>query len=273
MNPIQNIENGIYHRLWPVSEGQQLKGVVLLVHGLGDHCERYGNLAAALNATGYALASIDLPGHGQSEGVRGHIDSFSDYSDAALSLYGKVQVWYEDQPIFLLGHSMGGLIATHMLLENQQLFKGAMLSGAAIQSPQTPPAWQVAVMKLIAAIAPKLGMLTLDASGISRDEKVVETYMQDPLVNKGKLSGRFLVEMSNTMDECQNRAAEIELPIRIMHGGEDVMTAPAGSHLLHEKVSSSDKELKIYEGLYHEIFNEPEAADIYAEVIAWLDKH
>lgn len=269
MSNSNNIENGLYYRHWPATD---CRGVVVLVHGLGEHCERYGAIAAALNGAGYALCSMDLPGHGRSEGRRGHIDKFSDYRDTALTLHEKAGAWYPGVPVFLLGHSMGGLIATHILLDHQSLFRGALLSGAAIQSPQEPPGWQVAIIKGVAAIAPKAGMLVLDASGISRDQSVVETYMNDPLVNKGKLSARFLVEMFNTMDECRTRASEITLPIRIMHGSEDVMTAPEGSQLLFDSIASSDKEIKIYQGLYHEIFNEPEAADIYAEVIAWLDQ-
>ncbi|MEM7358046.1 MAG: lysophospholipase [Pseudomonadota bacterium] len=270
MSDTHSTENGLYYRHWPASN---CKGVVVLVHGLGEHCERYNAIAAALNNAGYALCSMDLPGHGQSEGVRGHIDRFEDYRNAALTLHEKASAWYPDAPVFLLGHSMGGLIATHILLDHQSLFQGALLSGAAIQSPQEPPGWQVAIIKGVATIAPKAGMLVLDASGISRDEKVVETYMNDPLVNKGKLSARFLVEMFNTMEECRTRAGEIILPIRIMHGGEDVMTAPEGSQLLFDSISSEDKEIEIYDGLYHEIFNEPEAEDIYAQVIAWLDRH
>jgi alpha-beta hydrolase superfamily lysophospholipase len=268
----QFVENGLYYRHWPLEDGQQLKAVVMLIHGLGEHCERYTAIAKALNSAGYALCSMDLPGHGQSEGVPGHIDHFSDYSNAALSLHAKVLEWYPDQPIYLLGHSMGGLIATHLLVYHQKLFSGALLSGAAIQSPQEPPAWQLNIMKGLSAIAPKMGALTLDASCISHDSDVVEKYMNDPLVNKGKLSARLLVEMFGAMGECTSRAAEIDLPILIMHGGGDVMTAPEGSKLLFDTVSSKDKALKIYDGLYHEIFNEPEQEDIYAEVIAWLDQ-
>ena len=273
MTDTQFTENGIYYRHWPVDPGTDPKAVVLLVHGLGEHCERYTALADALNNANYAVCSLDLPGHGQSEGVRGHIDKFSDFQEAVLSLRTKIKQWYPALSVFLLGHSMGGLISTHLLLEKQALFKGALLSGAAIQSPQVPPAWQLGIMKGIAMVAPKFGALTLDASSISRDPAVVEKYMRDPLVNKGKLSARLLVEMFNTMNECKQRAEEIELPIRIMHGSCDVMAAPEGSELLHGRISSEDKEIEIYEGLFHEIFNEPEGEDIYRQVVDWLDRH
>jgi len=272
VNENQFTEDGLYYRHWPTNSNTT-KATVLLVHGLGEHCERYNPLATALNNAGYALCSMDLPGHGQSEGDRGHINLFSDFQDAALKLHAKVKKWYPEKPIFLLGCSMGGLISARLLLDHQHLFKGALLTAAAIQSPQAPPKWQTIIITLIAKILPKLPILALDASCVSRDPNVVEKYMSDPLINKDKLSAGFLTQMLVAMNECKDRASEINLPIRIMHGSADVMTATAGSELLHRQVSSNDKELKIYEGLYHEIFNEPEAESIYAEVIAWLDRH
>ncbi|NND00263.1 MAG: alpha/beta hydrolase [Gammaproteobacteria bacterium] len=274
MTATQITEQGIYYRHWPVTEPRhgEPKAVIMLVHGLGEHCERYSALAEALNDAGYALCSLDLPGHGHSSGLRGHISDFAEYETAVLGLYEKIKKCCPEQSVFILGHSMGGLITTHLLLNHQHLFKGALLSGAAIQSPQEPPAWQMTLMKFIAWLNPRFGALTLDASAISRDPVVVEKYMNDPLVNKGKLSARLLVSMFNTMSECAARAPQIKLPIRIMHGGGDVMTAPAGSRLLHDRVSSQDKELKIYDGLFHEIFNEPESDQVYREVIDWLDR-
>ena len=245
----------------------------MLVHGLGEHCDRYQALAEFANNAGYGVYSMDLPGHGQSAGKRGHIDRFQDYEQACLELHRRIKQVSADLPVYLIGHSMGGLIATHLLLNHQALFTAAVLSGAAIQSPQAPPAVQLAIVRFLSAIAPKLGVMALDASGICRDPEVVDTYMADPLVNKGKRSARLAAELFTAMDEAQNRASEISLPICIMHGSGDVMTAPEGSELLHQRVSSADKKLDIYPGLFHEIFNEPEQQQVYADVIEWLDAH
>jgi len=261
-------KNGLYFRYWPA---ENAKGVVLLVHGLGEHCQRYEHLAAHLNKAGYALSSMDLPGHGQSTGIRGHIDSFDDYQNAVLRLLKRTKAWHKNLPIFILGHSMGGLIATRLLLRYQNKFSGAMLSGAAIQSPQEPPAWQVAIIKLVAKLFPKAKMLALDASAVSRDPAVVKKYMDDPLISKEKLSAQFLVGMTDAMKECKDHAAQIDLSLKIMHGSADVMTAPAGSQFLHDTVSSNDKQLTMYQGLFHEIFNEPEGEDIFAEMVTWMD--
>lgn len=267
-NVSDNFEDGFYYRHW--SPNDKPKACVMLIHGLGEHCQRYNALGSYLNEAGFAISSMDLPGHGQSEGKRGHVDSFDVFQQAALGLYQNVQTTYPDCPVFLLGHSMGGLISTRLLLDHQANFQGALLSGAAIQSPQQPPAWQVLIIKTIAKLFPTAAMLQLDASAVSRDPKVVEKYMADPLVGKDKLSAKFLLEMTNSMDQCKARASDISLPILIMHGSADVITSPEGSQLLHDSVSSSDKELRFYDGLYHEIFNEPEAQDIYAEVSDWI---
>ncbi len=258
----------IYQTHW---SAEKPKAVVLLVHGLGEHCNRYSALGEFLQNHNYALYAIDLPGHGQSSGSAGHIDSFNSYQQAVLDYYQEIRSQYPNLPIFLLGHSMGGLISTHILLDNQQLFKGALLSGAALQSPQQPPNWQMKIIALLAAIAPKLKLIQLDASKISRLPEVVEKYNNDPLVGKEKLSASFLINMFKTMTLCKQRAGEITLPIKIMHGGEDVMTSAEGSQFLYDNISSTDKTLNIYSGLYHEIFNEPEAMDIYKEMLEWLE--
>lgn len=260
-----------YFRHWPLAEN--CRGYIMLVHGLGEHCERYQALAEYANKSGYGVYSMDLPGHGQSTGKRGHIDRFADFDRAAMQLHSRVKEAAGDLPIYLIGHSMGGLIASHLLLNHQSLFTAAVLSGAAIQSPQTPPAFQVAILRFLSLIAPKLGVMTLDANGISRDPDVVAAYMADPLINKGKLSARMAAELFKAMDLAQARAAEITLPLCILHGSGDVMTAPEGSTLLHERISSTDKKLTIYPGLFHEIFNEPEHEQVYADVITWFDTH
>lgn len=270
----ETLEDGLYFRHWAISQAADAgkpKAVVMLIHGLGEHCQRYEHLAKHLNKAGFALSSMDLPSHGQSDGIRGHIDSFDNYENAVLELHTRTKALYPDTPIFLLGHSMGGLIATKLLLNHQDKFAGAMLSGAAIQSPQEPPAWQVLIIKTVAKLFPKAPMLALDASAVSRDPAVVDKYMNDPLVSQAKLSAQFLLSMTNTMEHCKDNAKFIHLPVKIMHGSADVMTAPEGSQLLHDSIGSEDKMITLYDGLYHEIFNEPEGQDIFAEMVSWMD--
>lgn len=114
-------------------------------------------------------------------------------------------------------------------------------------------------------------MIELDASGVSRDSKVVEKYMADPLISKEKLSAKLLVSMFEAMEEVKAGATNISIPVFVMHGGDDAMTDPEGSKLLSSMLSSKDKALKIYKGLYHEILNEPEGPQIMEEMIDWVE--
>ena len=274
-NITEQIDNGIYYRQWNLSstlspakgspaKGSPAKGVVLLVHGICEHCQRYDPLAHALNNAGYAVSAIDLPNHGRSDGQKGHVESFADFQTAVHGLYQRTKAAYPDSPIFILGHSMGGLITSRFLIDHQDKFTGALLSGPAIQTAQEPPAWQVSLIKGIAKFLPTIGLVPVDGSMVSRDQKVVDAYNSDPLVGRNKLTSNLLVEFDKTMREVKQRAQTIKLPLLIMHGTADQLTMPEGSQWLHDTVASTDKTIRMYEGLYHEAFNEPEAESVFA---------
>jgi len=170
-----------------------------------------------------------------------------------------------------LGHSMGGLIAGRLLLEDQQQYRGALLSGPAFAAEAPPSGLVMFIGRLLAKIAPKAGMIALDASGVSRDPQVVAAYNADPLVNHGKITAALGVALFDAMAEVMSRAAEIKLPLLVMHGDADTMAAPKGSEQFAAAVSSSDKTLTLLPGLYHEIFNEPEGANIIAAYAEWIE--
>ena len=142
-----------FEQRWPVDHA---KASVVIVHGLGEHCGRYGALVEALNSAGYTAASLDLPGHGKSAGTRGHIDDFVDFHAPVLALSLDLRRRNPDKPLYILGHSMGGLIVSHLMLDHEDLFDGIVLSGALIRSPQQPPTWQIKLTGLIAKAAPTL---------------------------------------------------------------------------------------------------------------------
>lgn len=266
---IEQTENGLYYRQWPI---EALKAVILLVHGMGEHCQRYNPIAQELNQSGYAVCSMDLPNHGRSAGKKGHVDSFDLFQNAVLGLYQRIKNDYPTSPIFILGHSMGGLITTRFLMDHQDKFVGAILSGPAIELPDETPKWQVGLIKGISKLFPTTGLIPIDGSLVSRDKSVIEAYYNDPLINQNKLSAKLLIEFDKTMREVKQGAEVIKLPILLMHGRADQITAPSGSEWLHDAVQSQDKTLKLYEDLYHEIFNEPEAQGVYSDVIEWLNK-
>ena len=261
----------LYQQSW-TPDGDERAGV-LLIHGLGEHSSRYAHVAKHLTSKGFAVHTLDHYGHGKSDGLPGYVERFSVFLDGVAALLHKVQSENAEQPLFLVGHSMGGLIAAAFLLDEQAAFRACVLSGPAIKSDQAPPAIVMALIRLIAVLAPTAPLIQLDASGVSRDPAVVNAYMNDPLVHHGRLAARLLSEMSATMKSTLAKAGEIRIPIILMHGDADRLTAPSGSVELHAKIGSNDKTLKLYPGLFHEIFNEPEQETVLADMSSWLEAH
>ena len=245
--------------------------VLLVVHGLAEHGGRYEDFAAFFNAAGYAVVAADLPGHGRSGGHRAHVRTFGEFIDAVRGSLALAQARFPDVPLVLVGHSMGGLIAANFLVEDQQAFAAAVLSGPAIRAPEQPNRFAMFIMRLLSRLFPKLGVMQIEADGVSRDPEVVRRYLDDPLVFTGKVSARLAAELFKAMQAIDANAAKITLPTLVMHGGEDILTSVDGSRAFHAAISSSDKELVILDGLYHEIFNEPERVEVMTRMRAWLD--
>jgi len=257
------------YQQWTPDAG--VRAVIVLLHGAADHCGRYARLGEIFAAQGYALAALDLPGHGRSEGVRGYISSFDECLQALDEFRALLLLRFPDSPQILLGHSMGGLIATRYLLDRQDEFSACVLSAAAIKTDLQPGRLTMGLLRVLSALLPKLGVLKLDASGVSRDPVEVQRYLDDPLVYTGKLRARLVMEMFRAMSAVESGAARLKLPLLILHGAEDAMTSPEGSRYLHDRAGSTAKQLKIYPGLYHEIFNEPERLQVFQDIFDWLD--
>ena len=168
---------------------------------------------------------------------------------------------------------MGGLIGAAHMLSHQSQYHGAILSGPAIMPAEAPSALMLLISRFLSRFFPKVGVLKLDASGISRDPAVVADYLADPLVYKGKIGARLAAELFDTMADMRAHSAAITLPLLIVHGDQDSLAAPAGSHYLIDHVSSVDKTLSLYPGLFHEVFNEPEQTHVLGEVSGWIAAH
>lgn len=259
----------VYWQSWTPTETP--RAVLLLVHGLAEHGGRYESFAEFFTTAGFAVYVLDHPGHGRSTGHRCHIDRFADFTKALDSCHALVKSAHPDAPIFLVGHSMGGLISAAYLIEKQSQFAAAVLSGPAIRAPQQPSRLALFVVRIVSRLMPRLGVLQLDSSGVSKDPEVVSNYDNDPLVFRGKVTARLAAELFSEMDKVEARAAEIRLPLLLLHGGSDSLTDVGGSKALYETVSSTDKKITVYEGLYHEIFNEPERIAVLTDMKAWLE--
>lgn len=259
----------IYYQAW-LPKGD-VKAVLLIVHGLGEHSGRYMNVVNHFVPLGFAVYAWDHIGHGKSDGDREIVATFEDLTDTLTLFFKMVKDWQKDKPVFLVGHSLGGTIVSYYLLDHQVDFKGAIISAPAVKVGDSISSFTITVSKVLSKLAPKMGVLALDASLISRDPQVVLAYVNDPLVFHGKTPARMGAEMLTAMQRISAEASKITLPFLVVQGGEDKLVDPAGARMLHDMASSKDKMLEIYPGMYHEVFNEPDRKRVLKDVETWLE--
>lgn len=259
----------IYYQGWLPEEN--VKAVLLVVHGLGEHCGRYMNVVNHFVPLDYAIYGLDHIGHGKSDGAREYVERFDDYTNTLAIFYNMVTDLQAEKSIFLLGHSMGGAIASYYLLDHQDDFKGAILSAPGVKVGDSISQATITMSKILSKLAPKMGVIALDVDGISRDPEVVEAYVNDPLVFHGKTPARLGAELLSAIQRITAEAGNITLPFIVVQGAEDSFVDPSGAQMLYDKASSEDKTLKIYDELYHECFNEPERDRVLRDVENWLE--
>jgi len=264
-------DTNIYYQYWLPEKDP--KAILLIAHGLAEHSGRYMNLVNHLVPSGYAVYGIDHIGHGKSDGKRAYVERFQDYTETLKNYFDMIQEWQPNKSIFLIGHSMGGLISAAYLLNHQDELSGAVLSGPSIKVPDNISKAIIFVGKMLSIIIPGAGLVKLDSDGVSRDSSVVEAYVNDPLVYTGKATARLGAELIKTMQNVTLQASNITLPIMIAQGSDDKVVDPEGAQLLYDLIGSKDKTIKIYNGLYHEIFNEPEHEQVLNDVTTWIDSH
>ncbi|MDD4859103.1 MAG: lysophospholipase [Dehalococcoidales bacterium] len=258
----------LYYQCW-LPQGKP-RAVLAVVHGLAEHGGRYGNLVNHFVPRGYAVYCLDHCGHGKSEGARCYVPRFEDY----LSDLGKmIDIIHREQPnnkIFLFGHSMGGMLAVAFAATHQSGLAGLVLSAPTFKVGSGVSPLAQAVAPLLSAVVPKMGVAVLDASSISRDETVVSAYINDPLVYRGKVTARLGAELLKTTQKMTAVLSGVKIPVLIVQGTADRFTDPEGSNAMCRLLGSEDKELKTYEGFYHEVCNEPGHEQVIADIEEWL---
>ncbi|OQY34723.1 MAG: lysophospholipase [Anaerolineaceae bacterium 4572_5.1] len=246
------------------------KALICLVHGHGEHIERYAHVAAAMNEAGYALMGFDHRGHGQSEGARGHTPSYDALLDDISAFLTQAEERYPNLPRFLYGHSMGGNLVLNYALRRKPTLKGVIATGPWIKLAFEPPAIQVFLGKTMNKIYPAFIQASgLETAAISRDPNEVSAYENDPLVHD-KISARLFVGMYEAGLWSLEHAAEFPLPLLLMHGSADRLTSAEASRQFAEAAGDAVT-LKVWDGWYHEIHNEPEKAEVFKTTIEWLD--
>jgi alpha-beta hydrolase superfamily lysophospholipase len=262
----------IFFQQWEVTNP---KAILVIIHGLGEHSGRYGNLIDALQNKGIAIYALDHRGFGRSGGKRGYVDSFMDYIYDMKIFVNMIKDKHPNKPVIMLGHSMGGVLALKYALTHAEDLDALILSSPGLVPAIKVPAWKKNLAIFLSSKIPSLTMPSgLDATTISRDKEVVKQYLADPLVHD-KVTPRFYVEMMNTIDECINRCGEIKHPLLLFHGTADALVLDEASKIVYQKASSKDKTLKLFEGLYHETMNElePDRKKVLKLVAEWIVAH
>ncbi|MGA9859446.1 MAG: lysophospholipase [Solirubrobacteraceae bacterium] len=245
------------------------RAVVVLVHGAGEHSGRYEHVVARLVTDGVAVYAADHRGHGRSEGPRALVERL-DLAVADLDAFVVLaSAAHPGVPVIMLGHSMGGLIALRYAAAHQQRLTGLILSAPLAAVEAVPAALQV-VARVLSRVAPRLPLIAIDPGLVSRDPGVVAAYESDPLVHHGKLPARTATEFADAVARLPADVATITVPTLLLYGTADRLCAPAGSEMIARGIGAGDLTVKAYDGLYHEIFNEPERDVVLDDVCAWL---
>ncbi|TMM01247.1 MAG: lysophospholipase [Actinobacteria bacterium] len=257
----------LYRQSW-LPDGPP-RAVVVIAHGAGEHSGRYAHVAVRLVDEGYAVYALDHRGHGRSEGPRAVIDRIDNAADDLDRLIMLAASEQPGVPLFLLGHSMGGTISVRHAMAHQDRLTGLILSAPLAALEAASPVTRL-VARVLSALTPSLGLFAVDPELVSRDPDVVKEYETDPLVHHDRLPARTIAELASAVESFPEAAGAITVPTLIMYGSGDHLVPPAGSMMLNDRIGAPDKKLNTYDGLYHEILNEPEQDAVMDDLCSWL---
>ena len=249
------------------------RAAVVIVHGLKDYSARYAALASRLAGQGYAVYAFDLRGHGRSAGPRVAPEDWNDYVQDLDLFLGLVESRQRGKPLYLFGHSMGGAIAARTAEIHRPVVDGLVLSGPAL-AIDAPPLL-IAATRLTGFLLPKFPALDLDDHAFSSDPAAADAIAKDPLISDPPAPARTAAGLVAGMHAIWTDVDRLTMPLLALHGTADQLTAPAGSRALVAAVPSSDKQLRIYDGYFHDLLHEPGGKGKHVEddIVAWLDAH
>lgn len=260
----------IFTRTWEPPEGSP-RAIVVVVHGFNSHSGYYLWVGEQLASHGLATYALDLRGRGRSEGERYHVDKIEDYLDDLDTLVEQARAAHPGLPVFLLGHSAGGIISCVYTLDHQDKLAGLICESFAHELPA--PDIALALLKGLSYIAPNAHVLRLDNNSFSRDPQVVEALKNDPFVADEVQPTETMAALVRGDDRLKKSFAQITLPVLIMHGTDDKVTRPSGSQHFYDMAGSTDKTLKLYEGHYHDLLNDIDKEIVMADILQWIDRH
>lgn len=260
----------IFTRTW-IPESN-LKAVIILVHGLGEHNGRYEYVSNFFNQNQIAFFSMDLSGHGKTEGLRGHADSFDEFSQEINSMMNYTKELYPDTPIFLYGHSMGGTIALYHVLSKKPDIRGLIVTSPLIE-PGTPvPPVKMMAAKVFNKLFPKLILENgLDVNNLSRDPMIIKDYVNDPLVHS-KLSARLGMQIVEKAEWEMAHAKDLSVPTLLLQGGKDHLVNPERTRDFAEKAPKNMMKFVYFPDHLHELHNEPDRDQTLKIILDWIEK-
>jgi len=247
------------------------RGVVAIVHGVNSHSGYYAWAAGQFVANGLAVYALDLHGRGKSEGERFYLERIDDYLADVDALVTLAQSREPGLPLFLLGHSAGGVISCVYTLEHQARLAGLICESFAFQV--AAPAIALAVVKGVSRLAPRLPVLRLKNEEFSRDAKVVQAMNADPLIAGETQPAKTVAELVRAGERLKREFRLITLPVLILHGSADKVTNPRGSQLFYDTAGARDKTLKLYERHSHDLLNDLDREVVMADIADWIDAH
>ena len=272
MQRTENLSNGgieLFFRSWRSASGP--RAVVVIVPGFNSHSGYYEWVAEQLIARGLAVYAIDLRGRGQSEGERFFVDRFEDYVSDVHGLVTLARSRDSALPVFLLGHSAGGVVACLYAVEHQAELAGLICESFAFKVPA--PDVALAVLKGLSHVAPHAHVLRLKNEDFSRDPAIVQQMNADPLIADEKQPTQTVAEMVRADQRLERDFPNFTLPLLILHGTNDKATKLSGSQQFYDTAGSRDKTLKLYDGAYHDLLNDTDRATVLADVARWVDAH
>jgi len=247
------------------------RAVVTIVPGFNSHSGYYGWVADQLTASGFAVYALDLRGRGQSDGERFYLNRFADYVADVSSLMTIAKSREPGLPVFLLGHSAGGVVACTYALDHQAELAGFICEDFAFQVPA--PDFALAVIKGLGHVAPHAHVLKLKNTDFSRDEKIVAAMDQDALIAHEVQPTQTVAEMVRADERLKKEFPLFKLPVLILHGTMDKVTKPSGSQLFYDTAGSTDKTLKLYAGYFHDPLNDLGKEVVMGDIKTWIDAH
>ncbi len=245
------------------------RAIVVLVHGAGEHSGRYEHVAETLTRAGLVVHALDHRGHGRSDGPRALIDRAAHAIADLERLVSLTREEHAAAPLFVLGHSMGAMLTLGWAASHGERAAGLVLSGALAELPDVPAPLAL-IGRALSALAPTAPLIAIDPELVSRDPAVVAAYRSDPLVHHGRLPARTAAEIEDTVRRLPQTVGAIETPALIMYGTADDLCPPSGSVMVAERIASADVTVRAYEGLFHEILNEPERELVLEDLLGWI---